>query len=216
MTHTIQLHLTGILGTKITIDCKDESEMHQVLRQYGKRGWTSGEIPPGGIILPLAMADTFDWSLIGAREFANQDGEKCVFHKGQVYKRRELEEVDTKKLKLPKVIKYSRGARPTDPEHLKEGEESVRYVTLITFRGNGRPIPDFEVPSASTDPKQEAGQPAPGATGISGKAVADLRRHLETQGIQRDDHLRHLSKALGRQIFTFQHVQEAELQELMK
>ncbi|WP_157442897.1 single-stranded DNA-binding protein [Deinococcus misasensis] len=142
----IELHLTGILGTKITIHVKDESEMLQVMRQYGRRGWTSGDIPAGGLVLPLAMADTFDWYLIGAREFVNQDGEKCVFHKGQVYKRRELEEVDTKKLKLPKIVKYSRGARPTDPDHLKEGEESVRYVTLITFRGNGRPLESYQDP----------------------------------------------------------------------
>lgn len=150
----IELHLTGILGTKITVHVKDEDEMLRVMRQYGRRGWTSGEIPAGGLILPLAMADTFDWSLIGAREFTNSEGEKSVYHKGQVYKRRELEEVDTKKLKLPRIVKYSRGARPTDPEHLKEGEESVRYVTLITFRGNGRVLEHFQNPEKVAEQQQ--------------------------------------------------------------
>ncbi|GGJ59709.1 hypothetical protein GCM10008938_52290 [Deinococcus roseus] len=49
-------------------------------------------------------------------------------------------------LGLPKIVKYSRGARPTDPEHLKEGEESVRYITLITCPCNGRPLEAYQNP----------------------------------------------------------------------
>ncbi|WP_373289938.1 single-stranded DNA-binding protein [Deinococcus roseus] len=44
------------------------------------------------------------------------------------------------------MVKYSRGARPTDPEHLKEGEESVRYITLITCPCNGRPLEAYQNP----------------------------------------------------------------------
>ncbi|WP_045234277.1 single-stranded DNA-binding protein [Deinococcus pimensis] len=143
-----QIHLTGPLGTSLTVEVQDERDIIATLRKYGKSGWTSGEIPPGGLVLPLAMADLFDWTLIGARPFTTDDGEQCVFYRGQTYKRRELDEVDTKKLKLPKIVKYSRGARPTDPTHLKEGEEgSVQYVTLITFRGGGRVIEQYVDPA---------------------------------------------------------------------
>ena len=135
------LHLTGPLGTSISVDVAEERELLSVLRRYGRQGWTSGDIPAGGLSLPLAMADTFDWALIGARAYTSEGGEQAVIHKGQSYKRRELDEVDTKKIKLPRIVKYSRGARPTDLLNLKEGEEGgVQYVTLISFRGGGRVI----------------------------------------------------------------------------
>jgi DdrB-like protein len=135
------LHLTGPLGTSISVEVPEERELLGVLRRYGRQGWTSGEIPAGGLSLPLAMADNFDWALIGARAYTSPDGEQAVIYKGQSYKRRELDEVDTKKIKLPRIVKYSRGARPTDPLHLKEGEEGgVQYITLISFRGAGRVI----------------------------------------------------------------------------
>ena len=135
------LHLSGPLGTSLSVEVEDERELLNVLRRYGRQGWTSGELPAGGLSLPLAMADHFDWALIGARPYTNAEGEACVLYRGQSYKRRELDEVDTKKLKLPRIVKYSRGARPTDPLHLKEGEEGgVQYVTLISFRGAGRVI----------------------------------------------------------------------------
>lgn len=144
-----QLHLTGPLGTSISVDVQDERDILTTLRKYGKSGWTSGDLPAGGLVLPLAMADLFDWTLIGARPYVNNDGEACVLYKGQTYKRRELEEVDTKKLKLPKIVKYSRGARPTDLPHLKEGEDGgVQYITLITFRGGGKIIDAYVDPAA--------------------------------------------------------------------
>ncbi|ADV68403.1 single-stranded DNA-binding protein [Deinococcus maricopensis] len=145
------LHLTGPLGTSISVDVQDDRDILNTLRKYGKGGWTSGDIPAGGLSLPLAMADNFDWTLIGARPYTNADGEQAVMYKGQSYKRRELDEVDTKKLKLPKIVKYSRGARPTDPPHLKEGEEGgVQYVTLISFRGNGKVIEAYVDPNKAT------------------------------------------------------------------
>ena len=146
------LHLSGPLGTSLSVEVEDERDLLNVLRRYGRQGWTSGELPAGGLSLPLAMADNFDWALIGARPYTNNDGEACVLYKGQSYKRRELEEVDTKKLKLPKLVKYSRGARPTDPLHLKEGEEGgVQYVTLISFRGAGRVIEAYLDRDAKTE-----------------------------------------------------------------
>ncbi|MFC4455054.1 single-stranded DNA-binding protein [Deinococcus sonorensis] len=146
------LHLTGPLGTSLSVEVPDERDMLTVLRRYGKSGWTSGEIPPGGLQLPLSMADLFDWTLIGARAYTTSDGEQAVMYRGQSYKRRELDEVDTKKLKLPKIVKYSRGARPTDPPHLKEGEEGgVQYVTLISFRGGGRVMDSYVDPAKQAE-----------------------------------------------------------------
>ncbi|ULH18149.1 single-stranded DNA-binding protein (plasmid) [Deinococcus sp. KNUC1210] len=68
-------------------------------------------------------------------------------YRGQSYQRRDLEEVDTKKMQLPACVKNSRGARPTDPPHLKEEEDGgVQYVTLISFRGGGRMLPAYVKP----------------------------------------------------------------------
>ena len=141
-----RLHLTGPLGTKLTIDV-EEQDLLDVLRRYGRQGWTSGELPAGGLSLPYAMADAFDWSLIGARAYITPDGESAVMYRGQSFKKRDLPAVETKKMSLPAMIKYSRGARPTDPPHLKEGEEgAVQYVTLISFRGAGRVIEAYLLP----------------------------------------------------------------------
>lgn len=140
------LFLTGPLGTQISVDV-DETALLNTLRKYGRQGWTSGEIPAGGFVMPLAMADTFDWSLIGARAWTTPDGEEAVIFRGQTFKKRDLEAVDTKKVKMGRIVKYSRGARPTDPPHLKEGEEGgVQYCTLITFRGQGKVIEQYQDP----------------------------------------------------------------------
>lgn len=142
------IHLKGPLGTEISVPDIDANEVLNTLRKYGKQGWTSGELPAGGFTMPLSMADDFDWSLLGARPWTNPEGEETVIYRGQAYKKRVLEAVDTKKLKLPPVVKYSRGARPTDPPHLKEGEEGgVQYVTLISFRGQGKAIEAYLVPA---------------------------------------------------------------------
>ncbi|ULH17416.1 single-stranded DNA-binding protein (plasmid) [Deinococcus sp. KNUC1210] len=159
----LTLHLTGVLGTSITVNLTDERDVLPTLRKYGHQGWTSGNIPAGGLVLPLAMADDFDWALIGARPYTNADGEACVLYRGHSYKRREMDEVDTKKLKLPKIVKYSRGAKPTDPAHLKEGEDGgVQYVTLISFKGAGRVIEAYLNPDNRTSqPEQQASQEVP-------------------------------------------------------
>lgn len=157
----ITLHLTGPLGTSITVNLANESEVLPTLRRFGKQGWTSGEIPAGGLVLPLAMADTFDWSLIGARPYLNNEGEQCVMYRGQSYKRRDLDEVDTKKIRLPRITKFSRGARPTDPAHLKEGDESgVQYVTLLRFAGGGRVIEAYLDQQDRTPQAQQQAQSA--------------------------------------------------------
>lgn len=116
-------------------------EGYEKIRLMGRSGWTCGEIPTGGYRLPYDMADKFDFAFIGATE-AEIDGEKGLWHQNQFYKSREYEE-ETKGQKKGKMIKYSRGAKPTDPTHLKEGAtgEKPGYITLISFKGNARNIP---------------------------------------------------------------------------
>lgn len=144
----IQIHLTSHLGTAISVSVEEAAHILPTLRQYGRLGYTSGEVPSGGFSLPLANADDFDFALIGAHPYVNKEGEACVMYRGQSYKRRELEAVETKKMSLPKILKYSRGARLTDLPHVKEGEDGgVQYVTLITFRGGGKKLTAYAVPT---------------------------------------------------------------------
>src|SRR5690554_5535024 len=103
----VTLHLTDPLGIRFTVTVA-EDKMYDAMRHYGAKGCTSGEIPPGGLRVPMANEEDFDWRLIGARKFTlNENGEEipAVYHKGHVYKRRELE--PNNKFKLKKVIKYS-------------------------------------------------------------------------------------------------------------
>lgn len=80
-----------------------------------------------------------DWHLIGARKWTSPDGEELIIHKGHAYRRRELEAVDSRKMKLPAAVKYSRGAKSSDPEHVREkADGDFEYVTLCFFRGGKR------------------------------------------------------------------------------
>lgn len=129
----VTLHLTDPLGIQFTVTVP-EDKMYDAMRHYGAKGCTSGEVPPGGYRLPLANEEDFDWRLIGARKYVIKEDDEdipVVYYRGNSYKRRVLE--PNKRIK-DRAIKYSRGARPTDPEHLKEGDD-IQYVTLITFRG---------------------------------------------------------------------------------
>lgn len=136
------------LGAKVTVDVAGPEQLLDVQRHYGRLGWTSGEVPAGGYLFPLDNKADFDWSLIGARPWTNPEGEVMILHRGHAYRRRELEAVDSRKLKLPKAVKYSRGAKPTDPEHLREkADGEIEYVTLAIFRG-GKRQERFAVPAA--------------------------------------------------------------------
>ena len=141
------VELTNQVGMKITIKIKSLDQAYSLMRTYGANGWTSGSIPDGGIVLPYEMNKNFDWRLIGGSEWTNPEGEVGVIYKGNFYKRRELDAVDTKKMKMGAAVKYSRGAKPSDSPHLKEGEEgSVQYITLALFRGKGRVIAGLQKP----------------------------------------------------------------------
>lgn len=120
------------------------------LRAFGAIGWRSGIVPPGGYRFPLANEGDFDWRLIGARRgTCTIDGEERegVWHAGLFYSRRELAEQDRKR--LGRAVKYSRGARSTDPpEIVEDGGGEFRYVTLAVFRGNARRREEYAVPPA--------------------------------------------------------------------
>lgn len=153
----IELHLTGPLGQQISVQCDGYEDSLAKQREWGSKGFASGSIPAGGYQLPYCMADTFDVSLIGGRRWTTPEGEEVILHGGRSYKRREM--AANEKKNMPAVIKYSRGAKGSDPEHLKEGEDGgFQYVTLISFRGNGKAIADYETPSGAP-----AARPAPPA-----------------------------------------------------
>lgn len=119
------------LGARVSVDVEHEGRLLEVQRHYGRLGWTSGEIPSGGYQFPLDNEPDFDWTLLGARKWTSPDGEELVIHRGHAYRRRELEAVDSRKLKLPAAIKYSRGAKVSDPPHVREkadGDIEVRRI----------------------------------------------------------------------------------------
>lgn len=135
----LHIEFTTDLGAKVTVDVPSAEQLLDIQRQYGKLGWTSGQIPNGGYQFPLENENDFDWALLGARKWTSPDGEELILHKGHSYRRRELEAVDSRKMKLPAAVKYSRGAKSTDPEHVREKSDGeFEYVTLAIFRGGKR------------------------------------------------------------------------------
>ncbi|WP_022800578.1 single-stranded DNA-binding protein [Deinococcus ficus] len=154
------------LGAKVTVDVDSADKLLDVQRQYGRLGWTSGQVPVGGYQFPLDNEHDFDWTLIGARKWTNPEGEEMVIHKGHAYRRRELEAVDSRKMKLPAAVKYSRGAKSTDPDHLREKSDGeFEYVTLAIFRGGKRQeryaIPGGAQGQGSRSAPSAAQRPAP-------------------------------------------------------
>lgn len=131
------------------------------LRACGELGWRSGSVPPGGYRFPLANERNFDWRLIGARRGRCTIGGKerdGVWHAGLFYSRRELREQEHKGLKH--AVKYSRGARSTDPaEIVEDGGGEVRYVTLAVFRGAGRRREECATPAAEEREHIDRGKP---------------------------------------------------------
>lgn len=145
----LQIEFLTDLGARVTVSVEHESRLLDVQRHYGRLGWTSGEIPSGGYQFPIENEPDFDWSLIGARKWKSPEGEELVIHRGHAYRRRELEAVDSRKLKLPAAIKYSRGAKVSDPQHVREkADGDIEYVSLAIFRG-GKRQERYAVPGGS-------------------------------------------------------------------
>ncbi|GAA5514617.1 single-stranded DNA-binding protein DdrB [Deinococcus carri] len=159
------LHIEFItdLGARVTVDVESADKLLDVQRQYGRLGWTSGEIPTGGYQFPLENEPDFDWTLIGARKWTNPEGEEMIIHRGHAYRRRELEAVDSRKMRLPAAVKYSRGAKNTDPDHVREkADGEFEYVTLAIFRG-GKRQERFAVPGGGRAPAQASAPARPAA-----------------------------------------------------
>ena len=77
------LNLTGPLGTSISVDVPEERDLLGVLRRYGRQGWTSGEIPAGGLSLPLAIVN---WLLVAMLVLGlpfTQRRAHCAFWRGR-------------------------------------------------------------------------------------------------------------------------------------
>lgn len=146
----VTIQLTDPLGIEFTVTVPEE-KLYDAMRHYGAKGYTSGTIPPGGLRLPMANEEDFDWRLIGARQFRyDENGEEviAVYHRGNVYKRRELPA--NPKFNLRRIIKYSRGARATDEEKYREGDGETQYVTLVVFAGeNARKDERFATPKTA-------------------------------------------------------------------
>jgi hypothetical protein len=139
MAEDLTIHFTTDLGAQVSVSVDGPSKVLELQRRYGKRGWYSGPIPPGGFVLPYDNDRDFDWSLLGGRMFTNREGDICVWARGHVWKRREFAAVESKRMTLPPAVKYSRGAKPTDPPEIREqGDGEIEYVTLAIFRGGSR------------------------------------------------------------------------------
>ncbi len=140
-------------------------------RAFGQLGWRSASLPPGGFHFALANEPDFDWRLLGARRgTCTVDGQERdgVWYAGQFYTRRALD--PNPRMKLGRAIKYSRGARSTDPAEMVEGEEgsAFRYVTLAVFRGEGKRREQYAVP-------REAPAASPGRSREATRSATSLR-----------------------------------------
>lgn len=141
---------TNLLGMEIPVTFESVDNAFARTREFAARGFATENFPAGGYSLPYALAETFDWSLIGANHFTfTRDGaqEQALERLGEVYTRREFE-AKTKPKKMPAKIKYSRGACESDPMEIRESAtgDNKGYVTLIEFVGGGKSMPEFEKP----------------------------------------------------------------------
>lgn len=162
----MQIEFLTELGAKVSVQVDSPDKLLGVQRQYGKLGWTSGDVPTGGYQFPLDNAPDFDWSLIGARKWTNPEGETMVMHRGYAYKIRPMDAVESKKMTLPACVKVSRGAKPSDPDHIREkGDGEFEYVTLAVFRGGKRQ-------EKFAEPRQGQQQRPPAAAAGHGSGAA--------------------------------------------
>lgn len=135
---TAEIEFVTDLNARVTLHVPLGHVQHYQ-RYLGRLGWTSTELLRGGLLAPYAIEPDFDWLLLGARKVEFPDETK-VFFRGDWYVRRVLEEVKPgRKYRegLPPAVKYSRGAKPSDPPELIEKSGEVELVPLITFKGAG-------------------------------------------------------------------------------
>ena len=71
--------LIDAIGTPITVYAQDLQDLRTQQRYYGRLGMHPDHpLPAGGIQLPFAQHETFDWSLIGARPWTNPEGQEGI------------------------------------------------------------------------------------------------------------------------------------------
>lgn len=160
---SIALRLTNAIGAQILVALNSEDDLLDAMRHWGKRRWRTIELPYGGLHFPIAMAETFDWSIIGAQpgEQKNEEGgvDQGVWFQNRFWKRRDLPANEKKKMDA--AVKYSRGANDADranPNLLVEGDDKFGYVTLVIFRGAGKVQAEYERPrqqTAESRPRQK-------------------------------------------------------------
>lgn len=146
---SVTIYARDALGVESSVTV-DADRYYDALRALGAKGMWSGDLPNGGLRLPLANEVDFDWRLIGGRIYTDKDGDIAVWARGYSWKRRHLPANEKKN--MPEIIKYSRGARPTDDPVIIEGDEgtSFRYVTLVTFAGGGPRHEAYALPRQAT------------------------------------------------------------------
>jgi hypothetical protein len=138
------------------INISSTEDGYAKMRVLGERGWST-DVPPGGLLLPYELAETFDWRLIGGRYFEfdkTSDGEtettRAVEHQGEIYYQRSKPEEKRNGKKMPAKIWYSRGGKSTDSDEEKQSADDViknGYVALVTFKGKGFVNQAFRRPS---------------------------------------------------------------------
>jgi hypothetical protein len=159
----------------------------ELQRELGRLRWRACSPPPGGHLFPLTNEPDFDWALLGAERgkgAGDRADEEGVWAHDGFYTRRELEANSRKNLKP--AIKYSRGARPTDPPEVVEGDGDYRYVTLCIFRGGGR-REELAVPKGGTG--QGRGSEAERAVARAEPAGADPGGERSTAELTPEDYI---------------------------
>lgn len=127
----IKLHLKGPLGEKIDVEVEDD-QLLATLQRYAKMGYSSGTLPPGGLVQALTAEETFPWAVIGARPYELKDKTPAVQYQGRHYRRRES--LDGNLLS----VSYSRGANRHDDPLVIVTAGALRLVDLIRFVGRVR------------------------------------------------------------------------------
>jgi hypothetical protein len=147
----LTVHFTTDLGAYVSVEIAEEALL-ETLRRYGEMGWSSGEIPSGGLVLAGYGDGDFDWSLLGGRRL----GDETVWCRGQEWQRRERQG----------EVLYLRLARAADPkEHRFAHEDGHEYVVLAVFPKvqEGQAVPE-QAPtqvSPSTSPEEMVAEEAP-------------------------------------------------------
>lgn len=179
--NSITLYSPEGIPTTIALEGNSAQEIHRSRlakqREFGALGYTHALLPDS-LVMPLDNHADFDWSMIGAREGTKKfpDGEReGVWWRNDFYSKRDLPANEKKKMAA--AVKYSRGGRESDPEHLKEkgsGEDS--YVTLVIFRGReGFKLRDYAKPARNEAPRPTGqAKPAPSAPAAPAKKEEEL------------------------------------------